>query len=213
MPLLQFDPAFLLVPALPILGTVLVLWIVRTTSRNTLARLSALAEAMRLQLVTKPPVFGIFHQTPELAGEEQGRAVRLFQFTKGSGKNSTTWWALTLTSPQVARRLSFSLQPQNFGTSVRAFFGAKEIQVGDADFDRRWFIETNAPDFLPVALIDEVRAVIDAAQPKGVFRLADGTLRYEERGALGGHRGAGELLAIKEAAHRLASIAEVFERR
>ena len=196
MPLLQFDPAFLLVPALPILGTVLVLWIVRTTSRNTLARLSALAEAMRLQLVTKPPVFGIFHQ-----------------FTKGSGKNSTTWWALTLTSPQAARRLTFSLQPQNFGTSVRAFFGAKEIQIGDPDFDRRWFIETNAPDFLPVALIDEVRAVIDAAQPKGVFRLADGTLRYEERGALGGHRDAGELLAIKEAAHRLASIAEVFERR
>jgi hypothetical protein len=85
--------------------------------------------------------------------------------------------------------LQVTLSGQGAYTKFRSFFGAEEIEVEDRAFNDRWFIETNDPTFLQVALFGKACAAIDATQsdgrtPKGRFRLKDGEMRYEEKGSL-----------------------------
>jgi len=94
-------------------------------------------------------------------------------------------------------------------------FGASEIQVGDADFDRRWFIQTNQPDFLRAALLPELRAKIFtlAAEPSASrlkLMLEDGRVRYAEQGSFASARVAGRIGQAAEVVADLADVAEVF---
>lgn len=163
-------------------------WMAMRQSQKIGVKIEAYARDLGLDVHRKPPTFGVFHRLPEVVGSLQGRDLRIYQFQKGSGKNSQTWCALTM-GQVPGTDLHVKLSGQGAFTKIRSFFGAKEIEVEDRGFNDRWFIETNDPDFLKVALFGKVCGAIDGSQPgnrkpKGRFELEDGNVRYEEQGSL-----------------------------
>ncbi len=166
----------------------LVFWIALRQAKKTGAMIEAYAKELGLDVHQRPPLFGIFQGLPEVVGSLHGREVRIYQFQKGSGKNSQTWSALTI-GRVAGSDLHVTLSGQGAFTKIRSVFGAEEIQVEDRTFNDRWFIETNDPEFLKVALFGKVCTAIEASQPggnkpKGRFDLKAGEVRYEEQGSL-----------------------------
>ncbi|MCF7688456.1 MAG: hypothetical protein K9M98_00300 [Cephaloticoccus sp.] len=176
------------------------------TSRKAVDNVRHLAEQMRLTMKENRPVLG-FCRSPEATGTIRGKAVRLYNYTTGSGKSKTTWAAVAV-APAAHGNLTFKLSHQGFGTKVMELFGAKEIKVGDMAFDRDWFIQTNAPDFFGAALLPEMQRKIQLN--KGTWKLADGMVVYSERGSFADERRCARFVSVVDAACDLADIAEVY---
>lgn len=150
-------------------------------------RLAALAGRLGLEFVAAKT----WTDLASITGTLRGKRVEFFNYTTGSGKSRKSWSALSV-APAVAGSLTFVLCKQGFLTKVRALFGAKEITVGDAAFDARWFIQTNQPDFFRAALIPELRTKLDAALAGaikgGEIKLEAGAVRYAEQGTFSAER-------------------------
>jgi len=131
---------------------------------------------------------GSWWRTPlEAEGKRAGRRVRVHTFTTGSGKSRTTWLSATV-AVGASGRLELSFVRQGFGTKVASWFGAKEVSVGDARFDQRWFIRSNRPDFVVAALLPEMRARIEEVAALGgnalKLEVKDGWAHYVEKGGV-----------------------------
>jgi hypothetical protein len=130
---------------------------------------------------------GPWWSTPlEATGMRSGRRVEVSTFTTGSGKSRKTWLAVVVKG--VPGRLELSLVRQGFGTKISEWFGTKEIQVGDAAFDARWFVRSNRSEFVAAALLPEIRTRIDEVAGLGgrslKIELKDGRANYVEQGGI-----------------------------
>ncbi len=193
---------------------VIVFWAAAQASKRASENIRELAAMLGLQADIRPPALGLFYTDPRAAGQWRGKAMEIYTYTTGSGKSRMQWCAVAA-ALRADGGLRFTLQPQGFGTKVMEMFGASEIQVGDADFDRRWFIQTNQPDFLRAALLPELRAKIFtlAAEPSASrlkLMLEDGRVRYAEQGSFASARVAGRIGQAAEVVADLADVAEVF---
>lgn len=202
-----------MIGALILLGLLLlvglVLWLSWRAQKKTLANLQALAARLGLRL-TAPP--GPFSSGGTVSGSQQGREVRFWTYTTGSGKSRQTWCAVAV-RPRATGGLQLNIQPQNLATKVMEWFGAKEIRVGDPAFDQAWFVQTDQPEFLAAALVPEIRAklmVSDGAGRSGSYKLVDGEVRFALQNDFSSKRAIAQLEARLPALHDLADVAEVF---
>jgi hypothetical protein len=175
-------------------------------SQKALVNMRTLADRLNLQVVEKPKKFGV-HPYPEATGTMRRKPVRIYNFTTGTGKSKTTWSALSVT-PAVHAGLTFALTHQGFTSKVMELFGTKEVQVGDAAFDREWFIRSSAPDFFAAALLPEIQAKIQTNP--GEWKLQDGVILYTERGLFTDTARCDRFVTVAAAACDLADIAEVY---
>lgn len=195
----------------------LVLWAAAKTSKRASDNLGSLARTLGLRYEPGTPVFGVFYPETRASGQRRGKFVEAYSYSTGSGKSRIQWCAVAAT-PAGAGGLTFSLRPQGLGTKLMEMFGSHEIQVGDAEFDRRWYIQTNQPDFLRAALLPEVRAKLDAlANDRGVLgpqvQLEKGVVRYAEQGSFSDPARTARLTQAMEVVCDLADLAEVFAAR
>jgi hypothetical protein len=208
-------PAMLpLLVVLVVLGIVAgIIWLAWTQVKQARANLQALAGRLGLAYLPEPAWGG----AGQVTGQLDGRAVRFWNYTTGSGKSRQTWCAVGV-RPRQDGGLSIELQRQNFGTKVMTWFGAKEIQVGDPAFDAAWFVQTNQPEFLAAALVPEIREKF-MTQPalawEGGYKLAEGEVRFAVRGTFAQAKLVTDLEARLPLLRDLADVAEVFaaERR
>ena len=185
-------------------------WFIAQQARKARANVQGIAERLGLVLTEKKSL-GMTTGF-ELNGPVAGRDLRFWTYTTGSGKNSTTWCAVSV-SVRATGRLAFELRRQGFTTKVMALFGAKEISVGDAAFDAAWFVQTNEPDFLRAALGPEIRAKLMPARADGAtgsFKLEAGAVRYAEQGSFSDARQSDRLEQKVPLLQDLADLAEVF---
>ena len=192
----------------------LMIWAVAQASRRAADNVRQLAETLGLQVQTPPPVLGLFHPEPRASGQRRGKRTEIFSFTTGAGKSRVQWCALSV-APARDGGLNCSLQRQDLGTKLKELFGAREIQVGDPEFDRQWCIQTNQPEFLRAALLPELRQKITAlaAAPggrPGRWQLEAGLVRYAEQGSFANANIAARLSLAAEIGADLAEVAEVF---
>ena len=149
--------------------------------------------------------------SPEASGMYAGRRGRVFTYTTGSGKSRTTWAAIELLLGS-STGLELSLTRQHFGTKVAEWFGVKEIKVGDAAFDERWFIQTNREDYMKAALLPEFRQRIEELAAKGgrgmKLEIKAGLALYSEQGFFSGPVRSRVVAALPVLAD-LAALAEV----
>jgi len=200
---------FLFSVPLIILGIV---WQAKRAAEN----IHRLAASLGLQYDTRPPIWGVIYREIRARGQLRGKSVELFPFSIGAGKSRTQCCAVTATVP-AGNRLTFHLRRQGFGTGVMELFGAQEVQTGDVEFDRAWFIQTNQPEFFRQALLPEVRARIMAlVRETGVlgrrmdFRLDETTVRYSEVGSFAESGCCQRCGRAVEIVCDLADVAEVF---
>lgn len=175
----------------------LLIWLEAKRWHKAVQNLAAIAARLALELKVVKHAFGL--QEASVEGQLQGKRVRFWSYTTGSGKSQRRWIAVGA-QPRQGGALSFRIEPQGLGTRVAEFFGAKEIQVGDRRFDDAWFVRTNAPEVFGAALVPEIREKLLAARTagaKGSYRIDEGWVVYAEEGSF----------AKPEAAQRLESLA------
>lgn len=203
-----FEPVFVVIIVGLILGSIW--WTVVVGGRRTLANLTAVAERLGLQLEVKRVMNLVMGGS--LHGTIQGRRVRLWSYTTGSGKSQTTWAAVGVT-PRQESGLEFKFSRQGLATKMMELFGSKEITVGDRAFDEAWFVQTNQPDYLGAALVPEIREKLMAAHRAGgggIFRMdAGGEVVYVEQGSLSSAKVIARLEAVLPVLFDLADVAEV----
>lgn len=198
---------FIFISLLLLVG--LIIWLDWRDQKKTRAGLQALADRLGLQLATPASPF---RRDWAVTGLLQGHAVRFWTYTTGSGKSRQTWCAVGV-RPQAHAGLQFEIRRQNLSTKVMEWFGAKEIQLGDAAFDRAWFVQTNQPEFFAAALVPEIRekfTALETDSPEGSYKMADGEVRFALSGSFSGKRTVAQLEARLPVLHDLADVAEVF---
>lgn len=192
-----------------ILGiSALIVWAAVVAHRKAEANLQALAARQGLQVVKTGS--GITAVT-SLRGQRQGKEVRFWTYSTGSGKSRRTWCAVGV-RPRVAGELTFDLRPQGFSTTVMGWFGAKEIRVGDPAFDAAWFVRTNQPDFLAAALVPDIRAKLSLlgwAAGDAEYKLDAGLVQFATLGSFGSAKVIARLEARLPVLLDLADLAEV----
>jgi hypothetical protein len=173
-------------------------------------RVGRLAEELGLALEPPQITLGIFQGPPRASGVRRGKRIEIYNYSTGSGKSRTTWSAISA-QPRADGGLTFKITSQGFGSKIATLFGAREIQVGDAEFDAAWFIETNRPEFLTAALLPEFRAKLQstARGRRGVFKLEHGKVVYAEVGGFFDEARCQRFAAIADIVCDFADMAEV----
>ena len=192
-----------------------VIWAGARQSKRVAENVRRVAETLGLQFEDKPPTFG-FYSDVRAGGQLRGKRVEVFPFSTGSGKSRVQWSAVAATTVS-STELTFHLRRQGFGTKFLELFGAKEIQVGDAAFDRDWFIQTNQPEFFRDALLPEVREKISSlvrelgTQARGMeFKRIPYRVQYAEIGSFSDNDRCKRCERAADIVCDLADVAEVF---
>ena len=193
----------------------LVGWAAARQTKLASENVRRMAETLGLEFTVKPPALGLFYTEATATGQRRGKRVTLFPFSTGSGKSRTHWSAISAAVP-AATSLTFHLQRQGMATKVMELFGAREIQVGDTEFDRTWFIQTNQPEFFREALLPELRDKMNAlvrelgTQARGMeFKLEQNVVRYAEMGSFSSGDCCQRCLRAADIVCDLADVAEV----
>jgi len=113
-------------------------------------------------------------------------------------------------TPILSGIMTFSITREGFGSRFLKMFGAKEIKVGDREFDDAWFVQTNRPEFLRAALLPELQQKFRPFS--GVFKLESGMVTYSEQGLLTNEAACHRFELATDLACDLADIAEVHAR-
>ena len=185
---------------------VLAVWAMIHSTRKMRTQFERLAANLGLRLDPPQPPRGITAPPPSLVGSIRGKAVKIHTYSTGSGKSRTTWTEVVVT-PVLAGDMTFGFTREGFGTRVMQLFGAKEIKVGNREFDEAWFVQTNRPDFLRAALLPELQQKFRPF--RGVCKLEQGLVTYTERGLLANEATRHRFEQAMELACDLADLAEV----
>ena len=168
----------------------LIVFGVRAAKRSGIERNAALREMaarLGLEYFEEPPAAGFLPPSPAVRGMFGGRAARLQEFSRGSGKNRTRWVAARV---QCAAAGAFKLSVRSQGPAIfekiAGAFGYKDIVIGDTAFDSLLVVHGSDEEFIKAALIPEIRARIIAFWPKatgGRIVVEGGEAVYEEQGS------------------------------
>jgi hypothetical protein len=190
---------------------VLILFATRHAAKVAAQNVRLVAESLGLNVTEGGS--GVLISESRAEGTFRGKRVEVYSFSTGSGKSRQLWAAISAT-PKADGGLNFMFRRQGFGTRVMEMFGTREIEVGDPDFDRVWFIQTNQPDFLRAALLPEIRSRISSFAQKNVrgpqIEVESGAVRYAEMGSFSNGALTERIVRAAEVVCDLADIAEVF---
>lgn len=187
----------------------LAVWASRREHQRRMQNLAALASRLGLEHKTSAAAWWSDEHVVE--GRRDGRLVRFWSYTTGSGKSRRHWIAVGV-APRRAGNFEFRFEPQGIAARLAEWFGAKEVTVGDAAFDAAWFIRTNAPDVLRAALVPAIRERLMAARVAGAtetFKLADGIVFYARQGRFADPVAVEQLESLLPVLQDLADVAEV----
>lgn len=82
-----------------------------------------------------------------VTGDYRGHTLTLDTFTRSSGKNSTTYTRIVLSVNNTAS-LRLALYEENILSPLGKALGVQDIQVGDAELDRRFMIKGQPEDVI-----------------------------------------------------------------
>ena len=100
------------------------------------------AVARQLQLVFHP---GQIFSRPRISGIHKGCSVLVTTFSKGSGKNQTTYTRFRVSYPH-SLDLGLRLTKQGMLSGIGKFFGTQDIEVGDEGFDDAVVVKGRDPE-------------------------------------------------------------------
>ncbi|HSI15325.1 MAG TPA: hypothetical protein VK961_24980 [Chthoniobacter sp.] len=100
-----------------------------------------------------------------LASKSEGIwALEIREERVAEGEEDAFFQEITLRSPATGG-LEFLFRPKSRWRKLEPEGEARNVEIGDAEFDRIWFVETNRPQLLIAALTPELRAHFDGLQP------------------------------------------------
>lgn len=192
-----------------VIAPIAMIWAVVKSTRRIRENMARLAADLGLRLDPPEQPKSWLAPPQRALGHIRGKAVLIHTYSTGSGKSRRTWTALAVT-PNLKGNLTFSLSREGFGTRVRQLFGAKEITVGNREFDEAWFVQTNDPDFLRAALLPELQQKFRPF--RGTFKLENSAVSYVEEGIIQNDERRLRYVQAADLVCDLADVAEVHAR-
>ncbi len=195
------DPGLLLVPLGALIGFSIAYIVTRRRAAAwryaaRRAGLTGIREKRRLWFLT------------ELRGEIDGFTV-VIQAYRHAGKNKGGT-KLIVSDNRGRIPVSLDLRAESIGTAIEKTFGAKEIELGDREFDDQVYVR-GAEETLLAVLDEQTRALVRQTVGRGA-RIVDGGLRWETRGNPDGESLAAVLEMLLAMARQLARPVDVVER-
>lgn len=134
---------------------------------------------MATGLTLKPAA--MFSQ-PELNGEFRQRPIRLYTYNAGTQGNRITYTAAALTVNNPTNSTLEIMPSGTVGNFLGKMIKAQDVEVGNAEFDARFVIKSNPPDFA-VKVLGEGRVLAGIMDIPDVFRieLEGSSLKYSKR--------------------------------
>lgn len=133
-----------------------------------------------------------------LTGERDGLRIEIYEETRSTGKNSTTY---TVARVHYPKPLPYELRAAKEGVFTKigkAIFGLQDVEVGDPEFDREFRVKAGDP--LAAKLLlgrgEIQRPLLEALRRYPAFRVESAFVHFEKVGI---RTGAEELQAILEA--------------
>ena len=122
-----FIPFFFLVAVIAGIAGIV---IAQANMKKTGIAWSRVAKALSLTFTP-----GGFMQRPRLTGSLHGCGITVETFSRRSGKHSRTYTRFIVTYPK-GLGLGLQLTQEGFFSGISKLFGAQDIEVGDASFDK-----------------------------------------------------------------------------
>jgi hypothetical protein len=145
-------------------------------------------------LLPQVPFLKGLRKPVQLVGEYRGRLLKIYHYTVGSGKNSTTYATARIVG-FAGNAITFEVRKEGVISKLGKVVGIQDVRVGDERFDKLFFLKASDPDFIAVTFLPEIRTefyrVWEELDAKGTIRLDGEELRYDETGKI--HNDAGRL--------------------
>ena len=156
-------------------------------------QLRKLADELGFSLLGGEPVlpkvrFLRFIKTPlSVVSPDPNNALKIYHFTRGSGKNSTTYAAIQFSNLNT-KELKCEIYEQGLLSKIGKTLGMQDIPVGNAKFDERFIIKSDDQNFIRTILLPEIQERIleawDQQNARGRITLNNNILAYEEIGTI-----------------------------
>lgn len=119
----------------------------------------------------------------EIQGVFQGRHIKVYTETRGSGKSRTTWTCIH-TWMEAPLGVGLSVEPEGFLSAISKAFGGQDLNTGDQAFDGRFVVKADDAERALRLLNPEVRGLLlDASTRVGAVMVDDRVLRCELQNA------------------------------
>jgi len=128
---------------------------------------------------------GSFFTTPSLSGDYRQRPVRVYLFSRGSSRSRTTYTGIDLTVNNTTGS-TLGLSPSSaVGDFFGKLFSTQDVQTGNLEFDARFTVKSQPPDFA-VAAFDDSMVRMGLMEVDGYFHISlqGSSMVYTERGRL-----------------------------
>ncbi len=158
-----------------IMGFGVAIWYGMKSRQARLANWRAAASELDLTMVEA----GWF-ETDEITGQLDGFDVKMDTFTRGSGKNATTYTRITVGGGGIPWDLG--LKGEGLGSTLKKIFTGDDIEVKDAQFDDEILIQGDEQTV--VALLGEDTRERVASLIREGGHVSEGTVYYEETGTM-----------------------------
>jgi hypothetical protein len=127
-------------------------------------------------------------RTPlRLEGNYRNFSMKIYNYTVGSGKNSTTYSTARIIGPNP-KNLTFEFHREGMFSKLGKLVGMEDIQSGDKEFDKKFIIKSSNPDFIKVVLLPQIKEkfcdIWNQHKAQGTIRLKDEELQYNEVGTI-----------------------------
>jgi hypothetical protein len=125
---------------------------------------------------------GSFFSSGEIFGQLEGHRVRVWVFTRGSGKNRTTYTGIS-TDLRSSLGLGLKIYREHIFSGLGKMLGFQDIQTGDAAFDDRFVVKGHDPERVLRRLNGAVRReLLRYDDLVGNGKLEDTQVAWETRG-------------------------------
>jgi hypothetical protein len=128
---------------------------------------------------------GSFFITPSLSGDYRQRPVRVYLFSRGSSRSRTVYTGIDMTVSNTTGS-TLGLSPSSaVGDFFGKLFSTQDVQTGNLEFDARFTVKSQPPDFA-IAAFDDSMVRMGLMEIDGYFHISlqGSSMVYTERGRM-----------------------------
>ena len=127
---------------------------------------------------------GTLFSNPRVGGKYKGLDYSLFTFTRGSGKNKSTYTAIEMKLPHYDNVCHLHVYPEGFLSKIGKALGTQDIQIGDSEFDAAFMIKSRTPDRIMQVLTPELKRQMLNGKHLINISLSGSTIYFEKLGVI-----------------------------
>jgi hypothetical protein len=159
-----------------------IFWLLKRNHKKIMEHWTSFARHLNMDLIIPEGKWSwLMGKYPSVNGSYRDMQFTCFMYTRGSGKNQTTYTTFSFTIDHNNGK-TLRLYKEGFFSKIGKAFGGQDIQIGHDAFDDNYMIKSNDEFFAKKILNSRIRQLFLRKLPKlgGEFSFENNTLTYNE---------------------------------